>query len=266
MALTPADVRPGSPFYLAVQRLEVDGVSIVHKFGRNDAVPNGSWAFLNLLGLTSWPLSAATAVRVKLGNAADAFDGNGAREVTIQGLDETGVEVREAVATGAGGIASAATETTFIRVHRAWVSGVGVYGAANTGDVVIENAAGGTNLIKIAAGEGQSQFAGFTVPLGHEAFLASVHIDVDAGANKVANVRMFQRRDILNTTAPMSSRRIKLHFDGIVGSTNLQPATPGGTIPALTDVWFEGWGDGAISQVSVDFELILVKTGVKLTW
>ena len=242
---------------IEVQKGNVPGHSLVHKFGRNDAIPNASWAFVNLLGFTAWPLAAATAVRVKVGNAADASGGAGATEVTVQGLDETGAEVSEAMTT-AGGTASTATTATFMRVHRAWVSAVGTYGAANTGDVVIENGGGGTDLIQIAAGEGQTQFAGYTIPLAKTGYLLSALITVDAGANKSANARMFQRRDIFDVTADMPSKRIKLHFDGIVGQIGFDPKSPNGSIPALTDIWWEGYGDGAASQMSVDFELLLV--------
>ena len=40
-------------FLIEVQKGNVVGHSMVHKFGRNDAVPNGSWAFVNLLEFTA---------------------------------------------------------------------------------------------------------------------------------------------------------------------------------------------------------------------
>ena len=141
-------------FLLEVQRGNVSGFSMLHKFGRNDGVPNGSWEFINLLGFTAWPLSAATTVRVKLGNANDTADGTGAREITVKGIDSNFNEITEAIAT-AGTSASSNTSASFWRIHRAWVSACGTYGAANTAAVVIENGAGGTDLIQIAT---ESQF------------------------------------------------------------------------------------------------------------
>ncbi len=243
-------------FFLEVQKGNVAGHSIVHKFGRNQAVPNASFEFVNLLGMTAWPLSAATTIRVKAGgNAADDTAGNGAREITIEGLDATGAEISEAVAT-AGASASSATSASYLRVHRAFVSAAGTYGAANTAAVTIENSAGGTDLIQIATEEGQSQFAGYTIPLAKTGYFLSVHIMTDS--NKPADLAFYQRRNITDTSAPLSSKRVIVYFDGVSGHMNFQPRSPSDPFPALTDLWWEAEGSGAITEVSVDFEILLV--------
>ncbi len=231
--------------------------SLVHKFGRNDAVPNNTWAFVNLLGFTAWPLSAATKVRIKAGgNVADVAGGAGALSVVVQGIDTNGDEIIETIAT-AGASASSLTTALFWRIHRAWVSGVGAYGVANTDDIVIENGTGGTDLIKIDAGEGQSQFAGFTIPANHTGYLLSLNITVDAV--KPADIRLFTRNNITDVTSPMSSKRLKLYFDGILGSMPFKAFSPNITLDALTDIWVEARGVGAITEVSADFELALVR-------
>ncbi len=166
-------------FFVEVQKGNVTGHSMVHKFGRNDAVPSGAWEFVNLLGFTGWPLSAATTVRVKAGDVADTAAGAGAQEITVQGIDDSFNEVTEAIAT-AGTSASSATSTSFWRVHRAWVSAAGTYGAANTAAVTIENGGGGTDLIQIAVEEGQTQFTGWSVPIGKTAYMMGVHVHTDA--------------------------------------------------------------------------------------
>lgn len=232
------------------------GHHMVHKFGQNLAIPNGAWRFVNLLSFTGWPLSAATTVRVKAGgDAADTAAGDGAREITVQGIDGSGAEVSEAIAT-AGASASSATTASFIRVHRAWVSAVGVYGAANTAAVTVENSAGGTDLIRIGAGQGQTLFGGYTIPTGKTGLLWTIHAHVDSG--KTADIAVYTRENVLDTTAPMSSKRIKLLFDGVIGTLVYRPRTPGLVIPALSDIWVEAYGDGAITQVSVEFELQLI--------
>lgn len=243
-------------FLIEVQRGNVAGHALVLKFGRNDGVPNGSWEFVNLLGFTGWPLSAATTVRIKAGgNAADTAAGAGAREVTVQGIDDSFNEVSEAIATAGAG-ASAATTALFWRVHRAWVSACGTYGAANTAAVTIENSAGGTDLIQIAIEEGQSQFAGWTVPIGKTAFLLGLHVQVDS--NKTANVRLRTRDNIDDTTAPMSSTRLRFFFDGIKGEFAHHPRGPGLVVNPKSDIWFEAYGDAVVSHVSCDFELLVV--------
>ena len=243
-------------FLIEVQKGNVAGHSMVHKFGRNDELPNGSWEVINLLGST-WPiLSAATTVRIKAGgNAADTAAGAGAREVTVQGIDSNGDETSETIAT-AGASASSATTASFWRIHRAWVSSVGTYGSANTAAVTIENSGGGTDLIQIAADEGQTQFAGFTIPSGKTGYLISLHLTVDA--SKAADFRVFTLNDITDTTAPMASKRLKLYFDGVLGELRYVPKGPELSLSALTDIWIEASGGGAGTEVSADFELLLV--------
>lgn len=246
-----------SDFYTELQKGNIAGHSLIHKFGRNDGVPNGSWAFINMLGFTAWPLSAATTVRIKAGgDAADTAAGNGAREITVQGIDDSFNEVTEVIAT-AGASASSATTTSFWRVHRAWVSAVGVYGAANTDVVVIENSGGGTDLIQIGTEEGQSQFGGWTVPLGKTAYLLTTTISVDS--NKSANIAMYHRKNFDDTTAPMSARRLKLYWDGVIGVVSSRPRTPGSPVTEKSDIWFEAFGGGAGTEVSVDFEILVVE-------
>ena len=247
---------PDRDYLIEVQRGNVPGASMVHKFGRNDAIPNGSFAFVNLLGFTAWPLSAATTVRVKAGgNAADTAAGAGAREVTVQGIDSNFAETSEVIAT-AGASASSATSASFWRVHRAWVSAAGTYGAANTAAIDIENSGGGTDLIQIGLEEGQSQFAGWTVPLGKTAYLLSLHLSTDG--LKPANVRVFTRADIDDTSAPMASKRLKLFFDGVAGVVRYVPQGPELSLPAKSDIWVEANGSGALTEVSADFELLVI--------
>lgn len=243
-------------FLIEVQKGNIPGHSIVQKFGRNDSVPNASWAFVNELGFTGWPLSAATTVRIKAGgNAADTAAGLGAQEVTVQGIDDSFNEVTEAIAT-AGAAASSATSTLFWRVHRAWVSVAGTYGSANTGIVLIENSGGGTDLIRIEAGDGQTQFGGWTVPIGKTAYLLSMHFSVDA--LKAASIRVFTRDNIDDTTTPFSPKRLKLFFDGVIGQFNYTTNAPGLVINEKADIWVEAFGGGAITEVSTNFELLIV--------
>ncbi|HUU46131.1 MAG TPA: hypothetical protein VM118_10405 [Acidobacteriota bacterium] len=244
-------------YFVNIQRSQVPNTTLIHKFGRNDSVPNGTWAFVNQLGFTAWPLSAVTTVRVKAGgNAADASGGAGAREVIVQGIDESLNEVQEAITMNADGtLASSATTITFFRVHRAWVSQVGTYDVANTGNIVIENSAGGTDLIQITAGEGQSQFGGYTIPTGFTGYMTQLFLTADA--NKATDFRLFVRNQFNDTSAPMNGRRIKLYFDGVVGALDYRPPGPGLVIDHESDVWVEAKGPVGGAEVSCMFELML---------
>lgn len=243
-------------FLIEVQKGKVSGHALLHKFGRCANVPNGSWVFINTLCLTAWPLSAATTVRIKAGgNVNDTAAGTGAREITIQGIDSSFNEITETIAT-AGASASANTAASFWRVNRMWVSAVGTYEAANTGNIVLEDSGGVGDIIEMMLDEGQSQFAQWTVPIGKTAYLLETHIHVDS--NKTSNIRLFTREDIDDITAPMPSKRVRVFFDGVQGEARHPAQSPEFALPEKSDIWVEAFGDGAVSHVSCSFEMLIV--------
>lgn len=228
----------------------------VQKFGKNAAVPNGSFAPIVLGGDLNF-LTAADTVRVKAGgNAADTAAGAGARSVTIQGLDANGIEISETVAT-AGASASSSTARSFLRVYRAWVETAGTYGSANTGLVTIEST-GGTELIEIGAEEGQTQFCCYTIPAGYNAYIMGLFASVDAG--KAADIAVYTRNDITTTSAPVKAKRLKYYIDGLLGDINIESRVPIATLDEMTDVWVEAQGSGAITEASANLEIVLIES------
>lgn len=245
-----------SDFLFDVAAGRIAGHSLVHKFGRNDSIPNGSFAKVCLLADSNLSVAAVTTVRIKAGgDAADTAAGAGAREITIQGIDSTLAEVTETIAT-AGASASSSTSKSWWRVHRMWVSDCGTYGASNTAAITLENTAGTQDFISIGAGEGQTQYAGYTIPTGKTAYFLSALITVDS--NKAADIKLMTRENMTDVTPGVSPLRLKNYWDGVAGALIFKPRSPGGPISALTDVWVEAQGSGAVAEVSADFELLLV--------
>lgn len=248
-------------FLIEVKKNKVPGHSMVHKFGRNAAVPNGSWGLISLGGMSSFNLVAGTTVRVKAGgDAADDAAGAGARQVTVQGIIAgTFIEDTE-VLTLAGASASAAGSKSFVRIHRAWVSSAGTYASTtaggNTAAITIENSAGTQDLIQISAVEGQTMHTGFTIPTGYTGYLLSAHIGVASG--KTSNLRLTTRESMDVVAAPFTSKRVKKFWTGVVNQADYKPRGPDMVLPAKTDIWIMGYGDGAASQVEASFELLLV--------
>jgi hypothetical protein len=108
----------------------------------------------------------------------------------------------------------------------------------------------------IKAGEGQTQHGAYTIPLGKVGYLMSVDLDADAG--KAADFRLFVRGDFNDVSAPMHPKQLKLYWDGVLGQVNYRPKSPGIILNALSDIWIEARGGGAGTQVSVDFEILLI--------
>lgn len=240
-------------------------LSVTHKFGRNTAVST-TFVPIAMGGLYRTPqVGSATALRVKAGNANDTAAGSGAREVTVQGLDETGAVAQESLVTN-GASAGTAGSVTFMRVFRAWVSASGTYATQTTGShaaaVVVENAAGTEDWVTIDATnypKGQSEIAFYSVPLGWKAYVGSITIGVDT--NQAANVAMFQRSGILETAAPYQAMREKLNFGGVVGQLSVEAETLVGPYPELTDLGFMARTTSGTADVDIDFEIILVRGG-----
>ena len=239
------------------------GHSVVHKFGENDNVGT-SMVPVAHGGLYPTPqVSGATTLRIKAGNAADTAGGAGARELTLEGVDETGAFATETLATN-GTSAGTAGSITFLRLYRAWVSASGTYATSSSGshvgDITIENGSGGTDWSIISVNgfaESQTNTAAYTVPLGMTAYIPSFSVTTDA--SKSTDILLFKRENILETAAPYTAMRTLFHTTGVSGTQALHPETPMGPFPALTDIGFMAELSTGTGAVSVDFEIILME-------
>jgi hypothetical protein len=254
------NIRTANDVALDTSRGGIGGRTALYKFGANPAVAGTSTEAVSLLGTLNL-LTAATTVRVKAGgNANDTAAGSGARTVTVVGLNSSWVETSD-VLTLAGASASAAGVVSFIRIYRAYVETSGTYATlgagANTGQITIENSGGGTDLLDIAAGFGQTQYAAYTIPAGKTGYLVNASATVESV--KPMNLSLFQRRSADDVTSPYSAKRLVMTFAGLTGYaqrsfTNFYPS-----FPARTDLWWEVNNPGGTAgSCSADFGLTLV--------
>lgn len=245
-------------FYAEVRKGKVTGHEIIHKFGHNPSLNSATvWEGVHLQSTTYNFLTAATTVRVKAGgDAADDAAGLGAQSITIEGLGSSLTAISEDLAT-AGASASSATSASFWRVNRIFVSDLkaGTYGGANTASIVLENSAGGTDLISIFTGYGQSQHALYSVPTGKTAYFLSSHVTIDT--NKSADFRVMTREALNDFSTPFAPTRIRLYWIGLTEIFNFDPSSPGFKVTGPADVYFEARG-ASTPEVSVDFELLIV--------
>jgi hypothetical protein len=243
-----------------ISRGIVVGARSIHKFGRNAAV-GASYAPVSIGGIYRTPQPAnATALRIKAGgNANDTAAGTGAREITILGLNASGSEITETIAT-AGASASAATQQTFIRLYRAYVSQSGTYASqtagSHVGSIVIENAAGGTDWATIfdtTFPRSQTQIAVYSIPRNRSAIITDMNISSDA--DKKANVILFQRQNILQTSAPYDGMRVVEEFTQVSGLHNVVFSTPLGPFPELTDIGFMARSTSTSIDMAISFNI-----------
>jgi hypothetical protein len=236
------------PFGIRVGNGEVSGYSCIDKFGHNHDV--GSTLSPICAG-GIWPtpqVSGAVQLRVKAGNTNDSAAGSGARKVMLYGVDATGAEISEEISTN-GTSAGTVSTLSFLRLWRAFVTESGSYATASVGsqaaEIIIEDAADNQWLsipFEGGFGHAQSQVALYTVPLGKKAYITSYSYGIDA--TKTPDLFLFQRRNILETTAPYSTRRVVRTWDGVSGHSGQLLKDPLGPFPALTDL-------GSMSLVSI---------------
>lgn len=249
-------------FGLEVSKDNIPNHSEDLKFGRNAAVGT-SFVPVCLGGVYQTPQAAsATTLRIKAGgNANDTAAGSGAREVTLIGLDASGALVTEALAT-AGASASAATTNSFMRLFRAYVSESGTYGTAtagsHSGDIVIENSAGGTDWATIDSTgfpKGQSEIGVLSIASGVCGYLFNFLVTADS--SKTTDFILFKRDSILDSAAPYEAMRAQ--FVGqTTGENTRMLFNPPIRFDGPCDVGFMAKVGAGTASVSVDFNLILV--------
>jgi hypothetical protein len=233
----------------------IAGRSSVHKFGENPDITASSTEDLTFSGTINW-LTAGDNIRVKAGgNAADAAAGAGAQKVFVEGLlsSDWTVATEEITLNADGTLASASTSQSFIRVYRAYVTDTGTYTGVNTGNITLETD-GGTELIVIPAGLGQSESSAYTVPAGKTAYITRFDATVDSA--KAADVVLWQRQDADDVTTPFSSKRQIARFPQLVGP-GVHPFPAYVSVPEKTDLWVTATtGSGANTAVETDYDLV----------
>lgn len=228
------------------------------KWGFNDAVGTGTYEDVWAEGGTYPFIQTATTVRIQAGgNANDTALGTGAREITIEGLDQDWNEVTETLATN-GTSASASTTTTFIRVNRAYVIDCGTFGGNNEGIIRLEDTATTVGILAhIPEGLGNTFQAIYAVPSGKTAYVTKVNTSV--GQSDSADVRLWKLHDGNLATACKQYESVTSDFSGFQ--------------PDKLETYFRfneretiGWdavritGQGS-ARVSVEFDYVLVDNG-----
>lgn len=227
--------------------------SLVHKFGGNAAIGTTLEDIWTPGGVYPWPTAAET-VRIKAGgNAADDASENGARSIRVEGLDDNFLPISEDIVTN-GASASTATTALFRRVFRAYVLDVGVYGAANTGDIDVENTSSTNVLAQIPAGSGQTEMTQYTIPAAKKGYLLGVTVHIGSAVD--VSLNLMQRQNADDVTVPFSGKRLVVRILIRVTGATHRFRTP---IPfePKTDLWVEGTSASS-SSASVSYDLVLV--------
>jgi hypothetical protein len=245
-----------------VSRGNILNAEVVHIFGMANVGTTFS-PIADALAYRTPQVGSATALRIKAGgNAADTAAGAGARSVRLTGLNSTGDVVSEVLVT-AGASASAATSAQFIRLFDAEVVDSGTYGTqsagSHVGNIVIENAAGGTDWATIPINgfpTSNTSIGSYTIPRNHTGFVQGMSIAVEGA--KLVDVLMLQRNGVLDTSAPYSPVKRVQEWIGV--DTNLVDEFEMPLIfEELTDIGMLGKVSNGTGNVSIQMDILLLK-------
>lgn len=160
-------------FDLNVSRGKVRGASTLHKFGATPSQSTNTTATVWDKGDTLYPWSAFDTPGVLVGAQVGAGD-NG-KIVTIIGLDNDWNEIEEDFTLSSTGTVTG--NKTFKRVFRGFVK----TGTTNVGQLNFSR--GGTQVLRIIAGLGQTLMAIYTIPDGYTGYLYQGTSSAQAGAD-----------------------------------------------------------------------------------
>ena len=251
------------PWGYHVSRGNMFQAHVHHQFGRNIACPT-TYVPVTDNGFYRTPQpAAATRLRVKAGgNAGDTAGGAGARSVRLWGLNASGDEVVEILAT-AGASASSLTTSSFIRLYQVDVYDSGTYGTqaagSHLGNITIENAAGTEDWAQIQLNgfpSGVTGIGSITVPRNHVGLVSSIQINVDQ--TKTTDVLILKREGILQSAAPYKPIQKVQEFIGVSRSITIHFEMPL-KFQQLTDLGVLAKVSNGTGAVSVDLEVLMLE-------
>ena len=261
-------VRPGTSFDLDAARIHIMGQRSFFFFGFNNTVGT-SWVDIHpTSGDINW-LTTAGKIAVSSSDAADTSAGLGVRSVEVHGLSATGEDQDEVITMN--GTTEAESTLDYIRVNKMHSETCGTYGGSHQGDITcrVTSAGAKTGAIlskmvgeegsvdtSVQYGLGEATNGYWTVPLGKVMYITRLEVIPDVATNKNVTVHLYEREDILNTSAPFSPRRVVWEEDGVETSVAKEFKSHI-KIKALTDLWFRAKASATSSiQVTLDFYLV----------
>jgi len=251
-----------SDFGVDIVKGEVPGHTVIHKFGRNSAV-SSSFVPICESGFYRTP-TTNTALEVVSTDADDNASGAGARTIYYEGLQvQSGSLVVVSDVVELDGTTEVALPDSLIRLYRWYVASSGVYASqsvgSHQGDISIQESGAGNVWAKIAIdtfGRGQSQIGAYTVPTGYSAFMTDITSSVES--DKEAEILLFQRNGVLNTTAPYDPMRLVTEISSAKGVQSINLSSPL-KFEEETDIIFFAKQKKGDSPATIDFTLYLVQ-------
>jgi hypothetical protein len=230
---------PTPNVYLDIARGSISNSKIVHKFGANFDIDQGTDPESVWSGGGVYPWASLSSAQTIYCLSTDAGD---TTTLTIQGLDANYDEISETVTLT--GTSAVTTSNTFLRVFRM------TYDAINVGTITARTvSASGTVVAQIDAGYAQTLMAVYTVPAGFTAYLVALDATIDG--TKTCQMLMYHRL----FGKPFRIAHVA-ESDGHYRYDFTAPLT----VPEKTDIDIRiNEVSGNDARVTANFDLVLIK-------
>ena len=230
---------PTPNVYLDVARGSISNSKIVHKFGANFDIDQGTDPESVWTGGGVYPWASLSSAETIYCLSTDAGD---TTTLTIEGLDANYDEISETVTLT--GTSAVTTINTFLRVFRM------TYDARNVGTITARTvSASGTVVAQIDAGYAQTLMAVYTVPAGFTA--DRVALDATIDGTKTCQMLMYHRL----FGKPFRIAHVA-ESDGHYRYDFTAPLT----VPEKTDIDIRiNEVSGNDARVTANFDLVLIK-------
>lgn len=250
---------------IEVNKGDIEGHEIIHKFGDNDLVGT-SFVPVADSGIYQTP-STLQSLEIISSSANDTSAGSGARTVTVYGINDTnGSWTRDNETVTLNGTTLVALTKQWYRIFRIRVDTSGTYAnatATSHNSTITLRGAGvgatwGTVNSDSGFGLGTSQIGVYTIPKGYTGAVIAKHVSVDA--NKPATIMFYARENADTISAPFSPMRV-LSINHEVTAGVDDDSTPGGSlIVGPADVGFMAKLASGTGSIGAEFEMIIYKT------
>jgi len=248
-------------FMLEVVKGNVPGHSAINKFGHNPAVATGPEDIWSGGGIYAFYPATAQTMEVVSSDDEDGGAGTdtGALTMQIYGLDANWAEVDETITLN-GTTVVAVTGHTYIRMYRAIVLTAGSHGT-NVGNIAVRIASAGTTGAYIAADDGQTQQAIYTIPGGKTGYFTKGYTGVSDGGSSVSRESATFKQIMRPNNGTTGAWQVKGQVECINdGNTTWQYGygMPAGPIEEKTDVRLECTTTSTELGVVGGFDIVLV--------
>lgn len=230
---------PTPNVYLDIARGAISNSKIVHKFGANFDIDQGTDPESVWTGGGVYPWASLSSAQTIYCLSTDAGD---TTTLTLEGLDANYDEISETVTLT--GTSAVTTSNTFLRVFRM------TYDATNVGTITARTvSASGTVVAQIDAGYAQTLMAVYTVPAGYTAYLVALDATIDG--TKTCQMLMYHRL----FGKPFRIAHVA-ESDGHYRYDFTAPLT----VPEKTDIDIRiNEVSGNDARVTANFDLVLIK-------